>query len=155
MAKKRYSAFPKAPAYRSLTIRLFSVIYRTLVKRGLLPYCRDAVGVLQPQPTRQTSNYYYNKIHRFIRTSIYILVVILTKFQCCNPTIFRSLSWFFSVTFGNGNEGVLHTPGSSRNSLSFFLLSHSRNHPVLSFFISFFLFTHPHNHSPPFFLSFF
>ena len=36
MAMKRYSAFP---------IRLFSVISRTLVGRGVLSLCRDAVGV--------------------------------------------------------------------------------------------------------------
>ena len=45
MAMKGYSTFPKAPALLDLTIRLFSVISRTLVGGGVLPLCRGAVGV--------------------------------------------------------------------------------------------------------------
>ena len=44
IAMKWYSAFPKLQHYWSLTISLFSVINRTLV-RGVLPLCREAVGV--------------------------------------------------------------------------------------------------------------
>ena len=44
IAMKGYSAFPKLQHYWSLTIGLFSVIYRTLVKKVLILY-RNAVGV--------------------------------------------------------------------------------------------------------------
>ena len=37
--------FPKLQHYKSLTIRLFSFISRTLVEVGVLPFCRDAVGI--------------------------------------------------------------------------------------------------------------
>ena len=36
---------PKLQHYCSLTIRLFNVISRTLVGWGVLPFCRDAVGI--------------------------------------------------------------------------------------------------------------
>ena len=41
---KRYSAFPKLQHYWSLTIRLFSVLSRTLVA-GVLLLCKDAVDI--------------------------------------------------------------------------------------------------------------
>ena len=44
MATKGYSAFPKLQHYWSLTIRLFSVIYKTLFG-GVLPPCSEAVNV--------------------------------------------------------------------------------------------------------------
>ena len=44
MAMKGYSTFPKLQHSWNLTIRLFSVISRTLV-RGVLPLCRGAVSV--------------------------------------------------------------------------------------------------------------
>ena len=44
MAGKGYSAFPKLQHYWSLTIRLFSVISRTLFG-GFLTLCREAVSV--------------------------------------------------------------------------------------------------------------
>ena len=37
MAMKGYSAFPKLQHHWNLTIRLFSVISRTLIGRGLTP----------------------------------------------------------------------------------------------------------------------
>ena len=36
---------PKLQHYWSLTIRLFSVIYRTLIGGGVLPLCREAVSI--------------------------------------------------------------------------------------------------------------
>ena len=36
---------PKLQHYRSLTIRLFSVISRTLIGQGVLPLCKDAVSI--------------------------------------------------------------------------------------------------------------
>ena len=36
---------PKLQYYWDLTVRLFSVIYRTLFRAGVLPLCRGAVGV--------------------------------------------------------------------------------------------------------------
>ena len=53
MAMKGYSAFPKALALLDLTIRLFSVICRTLINGGggVLPLCRDSVDVLYSHPT--------------------------------------------------------------------------------------------------------
>ena len=44
MAIKRYSAFPKAQHCWNLAIKLFSVIQDTRW-RGVLPFCREAVGV--------------------------------------------------------------------------------------------------------------
>ena len=44
MTMKGYSAFPKLQHCWNLTIRLFSVISRTLVE-GVLPLCREAFGV--------------------------------------------------------------------------------------------------------------
>ena len=44
MAMKGYSAFPKPQRQWNLTIRLFSVITKTLV-REILPLCRGAVNV--------------------------------------------------------------------------------------------------------------
>ena len=44
------------PHSSSITIRLFSVIYRTLVGAGLTPLQRYSWGILQPQPTGQYNN---------------------------------------------------------------------------------------------------
>ena len=44
MAMKGYCTFPKTQHHWNLTIRLFSVISRTLTG-GILPLCRGAVGV--------------------------------------------------------------------------------------------------------------
>ena len=46
MAMKRGSAFPKLQHYLNLTIRLFSVISRTLIGGGVIPLCRG-VGIHQ------------------------------------------------------------------------------------------------------------
>ena len=46
---KSTASSPKFQYHRNLLIRLYSVIYRTLV-RGVLPLCRDAVGVFYPTP---------------------------------------------------------------------------------------------------------
>ena len=52
MAIKWYSAFPKPHNYWSLNIRLFSIIFRTLV-RGVFSLCRDWVFIFYTtQPTR-------------------------------------------------------------------------------------------------------
>ena len=42
---KGYSAFAKAQHYWNLTIWLFNVIIRTLIGGGVLPFCRDEVGI--------------------------------------------------------------------------------------------------------------
>ena len=52
IALKEHSAFPKLQHYWSLTIWLFSVISKTLVGDGVLPLCRDAVGIFY-NPNRQ------------------------------------------------------------------------------------------------------
>ena len=43
--------FPKLQHYWSLTIRLFSVIFRVLIEKGLTPPQRNSWCILQPQPT--------------------------------------------------------------------------------------------------------
>ena len=60
MVIKRYSVFYKLQHYWSLTIRLFSVITRTLVGGGGLPLCRDAIGVFcSPNRLGQWALYIY------------------------------------------------------------------------------------------------
>ena len=51
MAMKGYSRFPKLQHCWNLTIRLFSVISRTLVRAGLTPLQRSSQCILQPQLT--------------------------------------------------------------------------------------------------------
>ena len=41
----KYSNSSKLQHYCNLTIRFFSVIYRTLIGGGILPHCREAVGI--------------------------------------------------------------------------------------------------------------
>ena len=53
MAIKGYSTFPKLQHCWNLTIRLFSVISRTLDGRVLTPLQRSSRCILQPQPTGQ------------------------------------------------------------------------------------------------------
>ena len=50
MVMKEYSMFPKLQ-YWSLTFKLFSVIYRTLIGE-VLPLCRDSQCILQPQVSK-------------------------------------------------------------------------------------------------------
>ena len=60
MAMKGYSAFPKAPV---ITIRLFSVIYKTLMERGgLTPLQRSSWRILQTHPTECLELRSLNKI---------------------------------------------------------------------------------------------
>ena len=48
---------PKLQHYWNLTIRLFSVIYRTLIGVGLTPLQRSSRRILQPQPTGQNFSF--------------------------------------------------------------------------------------------------
>ena len=71
-AMKRYSAFPKAPAIlEHLTIRLFSIISRTLVG-GFVTVYRGAVGVFY-SPIRLGNS---RGEHIYIYIYIYIYIVI-------------------------------------------------------------------------------
>ena len=70
---KGYSAFPKAPV-----IRLFNVIYKTLVGGGFLPLCREAVGVFY-SPSRQ-GNDRKQRLGKYMHTYILLLLLIIIIF---------------------------------------------------------------------------
>ena len=99
MAMKGYSTFPKAPQHCwNLTIRLFSVISRTLVRGGLTPLQRCSQCILQPQLTGEL----WYKVPILINVSFHKVIFI----QNMKPTLLGTPSWFFSVPL---NSLYLHT----------------------------------------------
>ena len=76
--------------YRSFTIRLFRVISRILV-RGVLPLCRDAVGVFyKPKPTGKKSWYAIKQRNKTSRLGHRTLVVgVVPLLQRCSRCILQ------------------------------------------------------------------
>ena len=75
---------PKLQYYWNLTIRLFSVISRTLV-RGVLPLCREAVGVLYSpsQMGKLFCSTLFTRLHTLKKIITYFFLT-----RRCNPIIY-------------------------------------------------------------------
>ena len=66
---------PKLQYYRNLTIRLFNVIYRTLVGAGVLALCREAVGVFY-NPSGLGKISFFKTPYKYIYIYIYVCVCV-------------------------------------------------------------------------------
>ena len=78
MAMKGYPAFPKAPALLEPTIRLFSLISRTLVGRDLSPLHKSSWYILQLQPIGQ---YTELNVKTVLFQTIHFSISIQFKYQ--------------------------------------------------------------------------
>ena len=79
IAEKVYFTFPKLQRYRNLTIRLLSVISRTLVVRGLTPLQRCSRCILQQIGTSEIKIIVKNIL---IRIKITCFIISKTTIHC-------------------------------------------------------------------------
>ena len=97
MAMKECSVFPKPQHYWDLTIRLFSVISRTLIGGGggLTPLQRCSQCILQPQPTGQytelnVNQFYFEQFNLALVHSLNVKTVLFQTIQFSINTQFKS-----------------------------------------------------------------
>ena len=104
--------FPKLLHHWNLTIRLFSVISRTLIVVGVLLLCRDAVGVfLQPKPNGQ-----YTEIT--VKSVLFQTIQFSTQFKCQNRSI-SPIQFYMSKQFYFKQFYFKHFSLASLHSLNF------------------------------------
>ena len=102
MTMKEYSAFPKASALCwNLTIRLFSVIYRTLVGGGCYPSA-EIQSVYSTAPVDWA-------IHRFKCQTVLFQIIqfsISTQFRRQKTVLFRAIQFSTNTQFQCQNSSI-------------------------------------------------